>query len=46
MVVKIYTITLDDKTKHKLDSYAQNHAISRSAAIRLAVNEYFLKQEA
>jgi len=45
MVVKICSIALDDKTKHKLDKYAQSHAISRSAAIRLVVNEFFLKQE-
>ena len=46
MVVEICSITLDEKTKALLDTYAKNHSISRSAVIRLAVNEFFLKTEA
>ncbi len=44
-LVDITTITLDAKTKSLLDEYAHKHSISRSATIRLLVNEYFLKQE-
>lgn len=40
---KIVAITLDNKTKSLVDNYATEHAISRSAAIRLALNEFFLR---
>ena len=36
-------IYLDKKTKEKLDMYARNHSLSRSAVIRLACNEFFIK---
>jgi len=38
-------INLDDKTTKKLDEFAEKHSLSRSAVIRLAVNEFFLKKE-
>lgn len=40
---QIVGITLDKKTKSKLDSYGEKHALSRSAVIRLAVNDFFLR---
>ena len=40
---KIVAITLDNETKSLVDNYAMEHAISRSAAIRFALNEFFLK---
>lgn len=42
---EIVGITLDKKTKNKLDSYGEKHALSRSSVIRLAVNEFFIKLE-
>jgi len=42
---KIITITIDNRTKSLVDKYALAHSISRSATIRLAVNEFFLHQE-
>lgn len=40
--VEIVAITLDDDTKNKLDKYGYDHGLSRSAVIRLAVNEFFI----
>jgi len=37
-------IVLDIKTQNLLDTYAADRAISRSAAIRLLVNDFFIKQ--
>jgi len=37
----IVCITLDDKTKSLLDKYGEDHALSRSAVVRLVVNEFF-----
>jgi len=39
---EIVGITLDGKTKARLDKYAEDHSISRSATIRIAVNEFFM----
>jgi len=41
---EIIGITIDNKTKTLVDSYAKDRSVSRSAAIRLIVNEFFLKQ--
>jgi predicted transcriptional regulator len=38
---KIVSITLDDKTKSRLDEYGKKHAISRSSALRMIVNDFF-----
>lgn len=40
---KIVSIILDDKTKNLLDEYGKKHAISRSATLRMIVNEFFKK---
>ena len=42
---EIIGITLDNSTKKKCDDYGNSHGLSRSAVIRLAVNEFFLKLE-
>ena len=42
---EIIGITIDKKTKKKVDSYGEDHALSRSAVIRLIVNDFFIKQE-
>ncbi len=42
---EVIGITLDKKTKDKVDSYGENHSLSRSAVIRLAVNEFFIHLE-
>lgn len=42
---EIVGITLDKKTKKKCDDYGEDHALSRSAVIRLAVNEFFMHLE-
>ena len=42
---EIVGITLDKKTKGKLDSYGEKYALSRSSVIRLAVNDFFLRLE-
>lgn len=39
---EIVGITLDKKTKNLVDKYGEEHSLSRSATIRLAVNEFFL----
>ena len=43
IVKRNYCIVLDEKTREKIDKYAKNHALSRSAVIRLAVNDFFLR---
>jgi len=40
---EIISIAIDQKTKKLLDKYGENHSISRSAAIRTIVNEFFIK---
>jgi predicted transcriptional regulator len=40
---KNYCITLDEKTKELIDRFAKSHSLSRSAVIRLAVSEFFIK---
>jgi len=37
---------MDKKTKKKCDDYGESRALSRSAVIRLAVNEFFIRLEA
>ncbi len=44
MQKEIIAITLDKKTKATLDKYANEHALSRSALIRLIVNDFFLQR--
>lgn len=44
MVKKIITtITIDERTKQALDDFAQNRSLSRSASIRMILNEYLHK---
>jgi len=43
MTLETCCITLDTKTKNRISTFAKKHSISRSAAIRLIINEYFLK---
>lgn len=43
MTVDTTSVTLDKKTKELCDKYGKEHSISRSAVIRLAVNEFFIK---
>jgi len=38
-------VVIDDKTKELLDNFGEKHSISRSATIRLIVNDFFLEQE-
>ena len=38
-----YCVSIDKKTINLLDKYSKDHSISRSASIRMIVNEYFLK---
>jgi len=39
------SIVIDKETRDKLDNYGEKRALSRSAAIRLIVNEFFLNKE-
>jgi len=39
------SVALDDKTKEKLDDYGEKYALSRSAVIRMIVNNFFLHQD-
>jgi hypothetical protein len=41
----VVSVTIDEKTKNLLDKYSQDHSISRSAVIRLVVNEFFIREE-
>jgi len=43
---EIIGITLDNKTKSLCDNYADSYGLSRSAMIRMALREFFLKLEA
>lgn len=43
-IVDVTTIVLDKKTKRLLRDYCKTHVISRSAAIRLIVNDFFLNR--
>ena len=38
-------VYLDSKTLELLDNFGNAHAISRSAAVRLITNDFFLKQQ-
>ena len=38
-----YCVSIDEKTINLLDEFSRNHSISRSASIRMIVNDYFLK---
>jgi hypothetical protein len=42
---QVIGITIDAKTKQLLDIYGENHGLSRSATIRVIVNDFFLNQE-
>ena len=37
----VVCITLDDRTKSRLDKFGKNYSISRSAVVRLIVNDFF-----
>ena len=37
---------VDEKTKTLLDEYGTQHSLSRSAVLRMIVNDFFLKREA
>jgi hypothetical protein len=39
----ITTITIDERTKQALDDFAKNRSLSRSACIRMILNEYLHK---
>jgi len=41
---EIIAITLDPITKEKADSYGEAHGLSRSAVIRLCVNDFFIRE--
>jgi len=41
-----HCISIDDKTIKKLEKYGNDHSLSRSAVIRLAVNDFFIRLEA
>ncbi len=43
---KVKSINLDRKTIQRCDNFGIEHGLSRSAVIRLAVNEFFIKREA
>jgi hypothetical protein len=43
--IKVLSITLDKRTKEFLDKYAEMHAINRSAAIRIILNDFFLDKD-
>jgi predicted transcriptional regulator len=45
MTMNVVSITLDPSTQKKLDSFSDARAIARSVAIRLILNEFFLKKE-
>lgn len=38
-------IYLDEKTRKLLDEYGEKYALSRSAVARMAINDFFLRQE-
>jgi len=40
------SITIDSETKEKIDFYAEERKINRSATIRLIVNEYLMNRGA
>ncbi len=40
-----YSVYLGKKTKDKIEKYAKDHDLSRSSAIKLMVNEFFLKRK-
>lgn len=40
---EVIGITIDKKTKDLIDDYGNDHSISRSAVIRLACNDFFIK---
>ena len=40
------SFVIDGKTKRLLDEFAENHAVNRSSAIRLILNDFFLNREA
>ena len=46
MKVERICLGIDGKTKKILDEYGAKHSLSRSAALRVIVNDFFLKQEA
>ena len=35
-------VTLDVSTRKKIEDFAESHSLSKSAVIRLAINEFFL----
>lgn len=43
--MKTTCLTIDDNTKKLIDEFGKKHSLSRSATIRLIINEFFLKQE-
>jgi len=42
--LKHSSVYLGDKTKRLVDNYAKEHDISRSATIKIAVNEFFMNK--
>lgn len=38
-------VYIDNKTRSLIDEYGKKHSISRSATLRLIVNDFFLKNK-
>ena len=45
MINEPLCISLDEKTKSLLDKYGEQHSLSRSAVLRMIVNDFFLKKD-
>lgn len=41
----ITTITMDERTKQALDDFATSRSLSRSASIRMILNEYLHEKQ-
>ena len=45
VIMKIKCLSIDEKTIELLDNFSKKHSLSRSATLRLIVNEFFLKKD-
>jgi hypothetical protein len=43
--MKQFCINLDEKTNKLLEKYSTTHSIPKSVAVRMIVNDFFLKLE-
>jgi len=44
ILMKCFSVTMDQKTLNKLDKFTGDRSLNRSSGIRLIINEYLIRE--